>query len=481
MVPAPVAVSGPREVADLAAEFNAMVASRTDFEERLVHQTLHDDLTGLPNRSLLQDRLGHALAKTARSGRFVGVLFVDLDRFKVVNDALGHDAGDKVLVDVADRLSQTMRRGDTVARLGGDEFVVLCENLLNPEQAEAIAERLMKALKLPFRTESGAIVLSASVGVAIGSDVKSDAVGLLRDADAAMYKAKEAGRARFVVFTQALRDLATERLELESDLRQAEARGELRLVFQPIVDLKTEQVRSVEALMRWEHRTRGAIPPAAFIPVAEEAGIIDDLGDFALREACFEAVRWRDAGHPLPVAVNVSARQLTARDLPGRVRATLEGSGLEPELLKLEVTEGAIVNHAGAVMRVLRDLKELGVSLSIDDFGTGYSSLSYLGQLPVDELKIDQAFVADVATRDADRAVVAAIVDMAKAHGLAVVAEGVEQPAQAEALKSIGCQLAQGYLFARPQSARALGALLARGARPRPRPRPRRKRVPVAV
>ena len=219
MVPAPVAVSGPREVADLAAEFNAMVASRTDFEERLVHQTLHDDLTGLPNRSLLQDRLGHALAKTARSGRFVGVLFVDLDRFKVVNDALGHDAGDKVLVDVADRLSQTMRRGDTVARLGGDEFVVLCENLLNPEQAEAIAERLMKALKLPFRTESGAIVLSASVGVAIGTDVKSDAVGLLRDADAAMYKAKEAGRARFVVFTQALRDLATERLELESDLR----------------------------------------------------------------------------------------------------------------------------------------------------------------------------------------------------------------------------------------------------------------------
>jgi diguanylate cyclase (GGDEF)-like protein len=479
MVPAPVAVSGPREVANLAAEFNAMVAARTEFEERIVHQALHDDLTGLPNRSLLQDRLGLALAKTARSGRYVGLLFVDLDRFKVVNDALGHEAGDSVLVDVADRLSQTLRRGDTVARLGGDQFVVLCENLLSRQQAEAIAQRLMKALKLPFRTESGAIVLSASIGVAIGTDAKSDAVGLLRDADAAMYKAKEAGRARFVVFTQALRDLATERLELENDLRQAEARGELHMAFQPIVDIKTEQVRSVEALMRWDHRTRGAISPATFIPVAEEAGIIDDLGDFALREACFEAVRWRDAGHPLPVAVNISARQLTERDLPGRVRATLEGTGLEPELLKLEVTESAIVNNAGAVMRVLRELKELGVSLSIDDFGTGYSSLSYLGQLPVDELKIDQSFVADVATQETGRAVVSAIVEMAKAHGLAVVAEGVEQRAQADALRSIGCQLAQGYLFARPQSPSALGTLLAKGARPRPRPR--RKRAPVAV
>ena len=481
MVLAPVNVSGPREIANLATEFNGLVAARTEFEERLVHQALHDELTGLPNRNLLQDRLSHALDKTARSGRYVGLLFVDLDRFKVVNDALGHDSGDKVLVDVAGRLSETLRRGDTIARLGGDEFVVLCENLLNPKQAEAIAERLMKALQLPFRTESGAIMLGASIGVAIGTDAKSDPFGLLRDADAAMYKAKESGRGRFVVFTQALRDLASERLELETDLRQAEARGELRMVFQPIVDIKTEQVQSVEALMRWEHRTRGAISPATFIPVAEEAGIIDDLGDFALREACFEAVRWRDAGRPLPIAVNISARQLTDRDLPGRVRATLEGTGLEPELLKLEVTESAIVNNAGAVTRVLRELKELGVSLSIDDFGTGYSSLSYLGQLPVDELKIDQSFVADVATRKTGRAVVAAIVEMAKAHGLTVVAEGVEQRAQAEVLRSIGCTFAQGYLFARPQSASALGALVAKAPQPQRQPRPRRKRTQLAV
>ena len=467
MVPGPVPVAGPRELANLAAEFNHMIEARTEFEQRLVQQALHDELTGLPNRGLLQDRLELALAKTARSGRYVGVLFVDLDRFKVVNDALGHEAGDDVLIAVAGRLSHTLRRGDTVARLGGDEFVVLCENLLSPEQAEAIADRLLSALAKPFRSEAGPLMISASVGVAIGTEGKHDAVGLLRDADAAMYRAKDTGRGRYVVFTQALRDLASERLELETDLRQAEARGELRMVFQPIVDLKTERPRSVEALMRWDHRTRGPISPDVFIRVAEDAGIIGAIGDFALREACFEAVRWRDAGHPVPVAVNISARQLAEPDLPRMVRATLEGTGLEPKLLKLEVTEGAVVSNAGAVTRVLRELRTLGVALSIDDFGTGYSSLSYLGQLPVDELKIDRSFVAGIATSDTDRAVVAAIVEMARAHGLAVVAEGVEERAQADALRSIGCQFAQGYLFARPQSATSLGALLGPAKRPR--------------
>ena len=467
MVPAPVPVSGPREVANLAAEFNNMVNARSQFEEQLVHQALHDELTGLPNRGLLQDRLNHALAKTARSGRYVGVLFVDVDRFKVVNDGLGHDAGDKVLVEVASRLNETLRRGDTVARLGGDEFVVLCENLLNPQRAESIAERLMRSLRKPFRTDAGAIVLSASIGIAIGSHGKHDAVGLLRDADAAMYQAKEGGRARFVVFTTAMRDLAAERLELENDLRQAEVRGELSVVFQPIVDIETETVRAAEALLRWDHRTRGPIPPRVFIPLAEDAGIIDEIGDFALREACVEAVAWRKAGHPVPVAVNISARQLTERDLPGRVRVTLDAVGLEPELLVLEVTESAIVNNAGPATRVLRELKDLGVSISIDDFGTGYSSLSYLRQLPVDELKIDQSFVADMARHQPDRAVVAAIIDMAKALGLGVVAEGVEQRGQVRALQAVGCQRAQGFLFARPQSSSSLRALLAAGSRAR--------------
>jgi diguanylate cyclase (GGDEF)-like protein len=420
-------------------------------EEAMRRQALHDPLTGLPNRTLYIDRLTSAIHQASRRGTSVGVIFLDLDHFKLINDSRGHRAGDELLKAFAVRLSAAVRPGDTVARFGGDEFCVVCADLTDVSGAVAIAQRILLALEPPFMLESGEHFVSASVGIALAEGLDRGAEDLVREADAAMYQAKETGRNHFEVFDEVLRGRATERLLLENDLRRALESDELIAHYQPIVDLATGEIVGVEALARWNHPQRGLVGPGAFIAAGEESGSIVALGDRILRLACAQAARWgAEHGRKLRVSVNLSPRQVARPALAETVAAILEECGLHPSRLVLELTESALIDDSESAARTLHELKALGVHLVLDDFGTGYSSLAYLRRFPIDGLKIDRRFISGIGVGTEDSTIIEAIVNMARGLRINVVAEGVETAAQADFLASIGCPQVQGYLYARP-------------------------------
>ncbi|MEA2359798.1 MAG: hypothetical protein QOI62_3058 [Solirubrobacteraceae bacterium] len=438
------------------------ISDRKSAEIELAHRALHDALTGLPNRTLFLDRLAHALRRARRSGRRVAVLFLDLDRFKVVNDSLGHKAGDRLLVDVAMRLSEAVRPSDTLARFGGDELTLLCEDVEDDIDAQAIAGRLLATFEEPFEVGDDEAFLQASIGIAVSHDGFETPDDLIRDADAAMYRAKEGGTG-MEVFDEAMREHVRDRLMTESQLRRGIERGELRLHCQPVVELDGGRITGFECLVRWEHPQRGLIPPGAFIPLAEETGLIVSLGNWVLREACATLRQVIDATgrDDLQMGVNISPRHLRQPDLLPTVRDALDEHGLSSRHLILEITESAVMESAAAP--VLDALKALGVRLAMDDFGTGYSSLSQLRQFPLDLLKIDRSFVANLADGEGS-SIAGAIVSVARALGLRTVAEGIEDAEQLAAVIALGCDLGQGYHFARPMPAEELTTLIVASA-----------------
>jgi diguanylate cyclase (GGDEF)-like protein len=389
----------------------------------------------------------------------IAVLFVDADHFKVINDSLGHDAGDKLLVMVSERLVQAVRPGDTVARFGGDEFVVLCEGLLHQSDAVEIGERIRSMAEEPFVLDGQNYWITVSSGIATTDSPHTPPADLLRDADSAMYQAKDTGRARATLFADFMRTRAVRRLDTELALRSALSKGEFILHYQPIVNLRTKRISGAEALVRWNHPNKGLVGPDSFIPVAEETGLIVPLGEWVLCEACRQARRWQQSRPELGdfvVSVNLSGRQIAHRDLARVVSAALEDSGLDPGSLSLEITESVLMGDAHASIKVLRKLKDIGVGLCVDDFGTGYSSLSYLKRFPVDVLKIDRSFVDGLGVDGEDSAIVKATIGLAQALGLTTIAEGVETAVQVRELSALGCDQAQGYFFSRPKAAPAL-------------------------
>jgi diguanylate cyclase (GGDEF)-like protein/PAS domain S-box-containing protein len=433
------------------------VTERRQFEAALAHQATHDALTDLPNRSLLLDHLGLALARASRDRTLVALLFLDLDRFKSINDTFGHEVGDELLVAVAGRISGVLRPTDTVARLGGDEFVILCEDVADEHHAVAIAQRVLSLIEAsPFDLQASEVDMTASVGIALspgGEGAHPEA--LLRDADAAMYRAKDLGRARLELFDESMRRRAAHRLELADQLARGIEHGQIVVHYQPCVSLVDGRITAVEALARWHHPERGMLAPQEFIALAEDTGLIVGLGLRVLSDACTQGRRWMDIlGADAPrVHVNLSARQLTAANLAVLVRTVLDASGLSPDRLCLEITESVLMEDAPAVIEALRRLKNIGVVLAIDDFGTGYSSLSYLRRFPVDVLKVDQTFVDGLGPDPEDSAIVAAIVNLADTLELEAIAEGVETAEQLERLRTLGCGAAQGFLFSHPKPA----------------------------
>ncbi len=431
-------------------------------EERLEHLAHHDPLTDLPNRLLAQSRLAHALEQAQRHGCRVGVLFIDLDRFKTINDSLGHSVGDELLQAIARRLRERLHEENTLARLGGDEFLVLLENLRRPEEVAAVAETIIDLLAHPFTLPSGPeVYVNASMGLSLYPDDGYTAIELIQHADAAVYQAKMEGRNTYRFYTEALTRAAHERLALENKLRRALERDEFVLHYQPLVSVREGRVIGAEALVRWQPPGEELVPPARFIPLAEETGLIVPLGNWVLRAACAQARTWLDAGLPLLLAVNLSARQFQQQDIPEHVRTVLADTGLPAEQLELEITESTLMEQGRQAVDTLMALKELGVRLAIDDFGTGYSSLAYLKRFPVDKLKIDQSFVRDIPHNTGDMEIAATIIAMAHSLRLEVLAEGVETLEQLDFLREQGCDAYQGFLSSRPLSAEDMTALLA--------------------
>ena len=445
------------------------VTERRRAEEQLAHQATHDSLTGLPNRALLLDRLGHALAAIDRDGGTVATLLVNLDHFKLVNDSLGHRMGDELLVAVGSRLEEVLRgagtvghAGNSVAHLGGDEFVVVCEGLTRERDAVRVAERLADALRPPFAVGREPVFASASIGIALSSG-EGTPEAQLRDAAAAMVRAKERGRARYELFDEAMRARVVNRLHRENELRRAIHEDELRLYYQPIVSVADRRIVGAEALVRWDHPERGVLAPAEFIELAEEGGLILPLGRWVLEEACRQIAswgsRWGDS-HPLRVSINVSARQLAQHQFADLVEQAVHRAHADPARLGLEITETVLMEDGDAPVATLQALKRLGVALALDDFGTGYSSLSYLQRLPFDTLKLDRSFVAPLGQSGGERNIATAVVEMAHALDMKVVAEGVEDEEQLQILDDLGCDLAQGYRLARPMPAGEMTSLL---------------------
>jgi diguanylate cyclase (GGDEF)-like protein len=434
------------------------------------HQAFHDSLTGLPNRALLLDRLDHALRRARREiGSSVAVLFVDLDRFKVVNDSLGHSAGDELLAAVASRIESCVRDVDTAARLGGDEFAILLEDTEGNIRSEAIVDRVLQALLAPFDISGHTVTVGATIGVAVSRTGVESATELLRNADLAMYQGKAAGGGSRAVFEPSMYEAVVNRLSVEAELERAIKDQEFVLHYQPIVDLETEEIVGVEALVRWEHPTRGLVPPLEFIPLAEETGQIVRIGRWVLHEAVRQAEDWRrlrPPGSPLSVSFNLSPRELQRAGLVDDLRDALRGTGLDPACLVVELTESILLQDTEVTLLRLGEIKELGVRLAIDDFGTGYSSLGYLRRFPIDILKVDRSFVDGIGRNSEASALAAAVVDIGRTLNLDTVAEGIEDDAQLAGLRKMRCKLGQGYHFSRPLSASALEELL-RAAKPR--------------
>jgi diguanylate cyclase (GGDEF)-like protein len=445
-------------LADVAAAYLLNAQARADLREssdRSLEMALHDPLTGLPNRTLLIERLDHAVRRGRRSGKRAAVLFADLDRFKLVNDLYGHAVGDELLMAVAERLMVALRPGDTLARLSGDEFVILCEDLDESAEVDAIAARVVEAVATPFDLSGISVAVTASVGIAFSGRGDQLSEQLLQDADTAMYQAKRQGGARHQIVDLRELDRAAERTTLEHDLGSASKRGELRTAYQPILETSDGRIASVEALLRWDHPSHGGVIPTTFIPLAEQSGVITEMGRWVLEEACRDRLHWRSPGerYDLMISINVSAHQLMAPDFTATVGSVLSGTGTDPELVTLEMTENVFVQDTDRALLVLTDLKDLGVKLALDDFGTGYSSLTYLKQFPIDVVKIDQGFIADLESDRASYFIVFAIIELAHLLGMTVVAEGVETVEQHQRLATLGCDFCQGFYFARPMSA----------------------------
>ncbi len=430
------------------------ITKRKTAELRLRHEALHDALTGLPNRVLFQDRLQQALRRSARQqDRSVAVLFVDLDRFKNVNDSLGHAVGDRLLQEVARRLARGVRSADSVARIGGDEFTVLLDSVGDPSEIDDVARRILEAVRQPIKVGGSELVVSASIGVASSASEDLRPEDLLRDADTAMYRAKSAGRDRTVAFEPTMREEIIGLVRIENELRQGLGRGELMLYYQPIVALPGMRLDGFEALVRWNRPTAGIMPPDSFLHVARDAGLMDRLEDWVLQATCDQVAVWRAGGHireESHVSVNVSPDRLTNPALMERVQEALDRTGIPPRMLKLEITESSLLQDEHAVASALRDLRALGIRVALDDFGTGYSSLSYIHRFPVDVLKIDRSFISGLPSDSSSEAIVRAILGMASGLGLEVVAEGVETEGQLRRLIELGCDAAQGYYLGRP-------------------------------
>jgi diguanylate cyclase (GGDEF)-like protein len=441
-------------------------AGRRELEQRFEHQLLHDDLTKLPNRTLFRDRLERSLARSVRRRQSCAVLAIDVDRFKIVNSSLGPSVGDRLLRETAARLDTVVRPEDTVARTGGDEFMILLETVAELQDALLVAERIEESLRPPFEVDGRELFLSASVGIALGRGGRDRPEDILQNADVAVHRAKDNGRARAEVFRQEMNPHPLERIGLEADLRRAVARGEFALEYQPVVELDGERIVGIEALVRWNHPERGLMEPLEFVPVAEETGLILPIGRWVLSEAAAAAAKWPT----LTLYANLSARQLQQPRLRlvDEVAAALSSAGREPGATCLEITEGAVVQDVEAAVSSMRDLKSLGVRLALDDFGTGYSSLSYLRRFPLDVVKIDRSFVRELNDEGAGEAIARALIEVCHALGARVLAEGVEDTAQADKLRGLGCDLAQGSRFSPPVPADELAAVLdgSAGARP---------------
>ena len=435
------------------------ITERKMLERELEHQAFHDSLTGLPNRVLFRERVNLALHRVRPAGSQIGALFLDLDNFKLVNDSLGHKAGDKLLVAVANRLAGCLSGSDTIARLGGDEFTILVDGASDGDRVIAVAERITECLTSPFSIEGREFLVRASIGISFSSDATKGADDLLRDADVAMYEAKARGQGGYAVYEQAMTDRTWERMELEGELRQALRDDQFVVLYQPVIDLATGHIQEVEALVRWQHPTRGLLNPSSFIPLAEETGLIVGLGAWVLEASCRQAERWnRQFEHPVVVCVNVSGRQFQDPGFVDTVATILRDTGFDAYRLKLEITESVMMDDIRETGKTFDALVSMGVRIAIDDFGTGYSSMAYLERFPIDTLKIDRSFIQRLGTGDGD--MVQAVVVFAKMLGLRVTAEGIETERQCDLLRRMGCEMGQGYLFARPVPADAFMAMV---------------------
>ncbi len=430
------------------------ITERKDMEQQLLHDALHDTLTGLPNRALFMDRLEQQLKRSQRQGGYLfAVLFLDLDRFKVVNDSVGHLIGDKLLIEIGRRLEKSIAPTDTVARLGGDEFTILLEDISNKSQAILVAESIYQTLTFPFHIQGYELFTTASIGIALSSHGYEKPEDILRDADLTMYSAKEQGKARYEVFDYSLRDRALQRLELETDLRRALDRGEFEVYYQPITSLALGTLSGFEALARWNHPLKGAIGPADFIPVCEETGLIIPLGNWLLEEACKTARSWQlkyPEHPPIKMSVNLSAQQFREPQLVDEVERILAATNLAGKFLKLEITESVLIDNLEMVTEIILSLRKQEIQFSIDDFGTGYSSLSYLHRFPVDTIKIDRSFVSQMQADGENSAIVKAIITLAHMLNMDVIAEGIETTSQLAQLKLLQCEYGQGFFFSRP-------------------------------
>jgi diguanylate cyclase (GGDEF)-like protein len=465
---AKVHVASNDEIGALCDAFNQMAVELKSNQDRLAHGAHHDSLTQLPNRVLIYDRLQQALARARRRRLKAAVIVLDLDRFKAINDTLGHSAGDRVLQRVSERLTTCLRAEDTIGRLGGDEFALVLSDLTDAQDCTGVAEALLEALALPIRIDQQETFITASMGVAVFPSDGDDAEDLLKKAAAAVVRAKELGRSNVQFYAAQMNRRALENLQLETSLRRALAREEFVLRFQAKVSLDSGEIRGFEALIRWQCPDE-LVPPAKFVPLLEQTGLIVPVGEWVLRSACRQIQAWRNEGiKPVPVAINLSARQFRRQDLCETVKRVLAEFEIEPRLLEIEITESAAMDNAEDMVSTLRDLKALGVRVAIDDFGTGYSSLSYLKRFPVDSIKIDRSFIGQVADNPDDAAIARAIITMAHSLQLKVIAEGVETAAQLAFLVSNGCDEVQGYYFSHPLPGAACTAMLKSQLRLRP-------------
>lgn len=441
------------------------VSERRAIQQRIQHLAYHDALTSLPNRSLLQDRVAQAISRADRSGKRLAVMFIDIDNFKNINDTLGHDVGDELLREVARRLSASVRGHDTIARQGGDEFIVLLEELEGQAGAARVAQKILDALRTAFDVGGTKQHVSGSIGIALFPDDGKDSQTLMKNADTAMFHSKAQGKNTYHFFTSNMNIAVKRRAMLESSLRAAVKEGDFVLHYQPQVDLATGRVVAVEALVRWNNQAGGIVMPGDFIPLAEETGLINDIGEWVLREGCLQARRWQSEGvAPSRVAINLSARQLADAGFLSMVQRVLRETGLPPGCLELEITESQVMKQAEGSIQLLNELADMGIHLAVDDFGTGYSSLSYLKRLPISKLKIDQSFVRDITVDPNDTAIVVAIISMARSLELEIIAEGIETSGQLNLLRAKGCSVGQGYYFSMPLAADALNPILKRGA-----------------